>query len=90
VTANCVHPGVVNTNLFDRMPGWMMKPFSAFLITPAKGARTSIYLATSDDVQNISGEYFAKCKIAKSNKQSRDMVMAERLWNICLEYTGLK
>ncbi len=89
VTANCLHPGVVNTQLFNKLPGFIQKVSSLFMITPEKGAQTSIYLATSPDVENITGEYFDKRKIAKTTAHARDMQVADTLWEVSKEYCGL-
>ncbi len=89
VTANCLHPGVVNTQLFSKMPGFMQKIFGLFMISPEKGAQTSIYLATSPEVEIISGEYFDKKKIAKTTAHARDMQVADMLWEASKEYCGL-
>ena len=88
VTANCLHPGVVNTSFFNQLKilkallGWI-------LISPKKGAETSIYLATSDEVEHVTGEYFAKKKIAKTNSESRNMEIADKLWEISKKYVNL-
>jgi len=89
VTANCLHPGVVNTQLFNKLPGFIQKVSSLFMITPEKGAQTSIYLATSPEVENITGEYFDKKKIAKTTAHARDMQVADTLWEASMEYCGL-
>lgn len=89
VTANCLHPGVVNTQLFSKLPGFIQKVSSFFMITPEKGAQTSIYLATSPDVENITGEYFDKRKIAKTTAHARDMQVADTLWEVSKEYCGM-
>ena len=89
VTANCLHPGVVNTQLFSKLPGVIQKISSLFMITPEKGAQTSIYLATSPDVENITGEYFDKQKIAKTTAHARDMQVADTLWEVSKEYCEL-
>ncbi len=89
VTANCLHPGVVNTQLFNKLPGFIQKVSSFFMITPEKGAQTSIYLATSPEVENITGEYFDKKKIAKTTAHARDMQVADTLWEASKEYCGL-
>ncbi|NVO02289.1 MAG: SDR family oxidoreductase [Bacteroidetes bacterium] len=86
VTANCLHPGVVSTRLFDKMSSFQRSLFGMFMISPLKGAQTSIYLASSPEVSHISGEYFAKSKISKSTAASKDMAVAEKLWNVSLEY----
>ncbi len=89
VTANCLHPGVVNTQLFNKLPGFIQRISSLFMITPEKGAQTSIYLATSAEVENITGEYFDKKKIAKTTAHARDMQVADTLWEVSKEYCGL-
>ncbi len=89
VTVNCLHPGVVNTGLFANMPGPFHGLFSLFMISPEKGARTSIYLATSPDVEGVTGEYFAKRKREKTSAQAGDMKAADMLWEISKEYCGL-
>lgn len=83
ITVNCCHPGAVATNIgIDRDTGFgktitgMLKPFFQ---TPEEGARTAIFLATDDSVKNISGEYFYKCKVAKSSKLSKDIRLARKL-----------
>lgn len=89
VTANCLHPGVVNTQLFSKLPGFVQKISSLFMITDEKGAQTSIYLATSPEVEGITGEYFDKKKIAKTSAHARDMQVADMLWEASKEYCGL-
>lgn len=89
ITVNCCHPGAVATNIgIDRNTGFgktitsLLKPFFQ---TPAEGARTAIFLATDDSVENISGEYFYKCKIASSSKRSKEMELARRLFELSEE-----
>lgn len=89
VVANCLHPGVVATRLFSKMPAIFHGPMKLIMVPPAKGAETTIFLATSPLVQNISGEYFAKNKIATPSRHARDAQVAEKLWKISLQYTGL-
>ena len=84
VTANCLHPGVIasgfgrnNQGLF----GTLIKLASPFLITPAKGARTSIHLASSPTVEKISGQYFKDCKVKTPSRAAQDDQAATRLWD---------
>lgn len=84
IIVNCCHPGAVATNIgisrdtgFGKTITGMLKPFFQ---TPEQGARTAIYLATSKDVEGITGEYFYKCKIVKSSKRSKDMKLAKKLF----------
>ena len=84
ITVNCCHPGAVATNIgIDRETGFgktvtrLLKPF---FLTPEEGARTAVFLATDESVKNVTGEYFYKCKIAKSSKRSKDMELARKLY----------
>ena len=84
ITVNCCHPGAVATNIgIDRETGFgktvtrLLKPFFQ---TPAQGARTAIFLASDDSVADISGEYFYKCRIARSSKRSKDKELAKELF----------
>ncbi len=89
VTVNCLHPGVVNTRLFDKMPAVFRKLSGLFMISPQNGAQTTIYLATSPELNEITGEYFAKKKIARTTKHAKDMEVAEKLWEVSKTYCGL-
>jgi NAD(P)-dependent dehydrogenase (short-subunit alcohol dehydrogenase family) len=83
VTANCLHPGVIKTKLlragFGDYPGE----------TPEKGARTSVYLASSPEVEGISGKYFEKCRSVQSSPISYDHMLQEKLWQVSTDLTGL-
>jgi retinol dehydrogenase-12 len=92
VTANCLHPGVVATR-FGHESGGILQPLlkavQIFAITPEKGAETIVYLASSPDVANVSGEYFYKNKIAKTSAAARDAAVAAALWKKTAELTGV-
>ena len=60
----------------------LLKPFFQ---TPEEGARTAIFLAVDDSVKDISGEYFYKCRVAKSSKRSKDMELAGKLYKFSEE-----
>jgi NAD(P)-dependent dehydrogenase (short-subunit alcohol dehydrogenase family) len=89
VTANCLHPGAVATNIWsaDSMPSIvklivpLMKPF---MLSSKQGAAVSLYLATSPEVAQVSGEYFVKSKPAKSKPLSRDPKLMAEVW-LCTE-----
>ncbi len=85
VTANCVHPGFVQTN-FMAGEGTMHRVFRlmsrVMAISPEKGAATSVYLASSPKVAGVSGEYFTKCRATKPNAAARDDQAARRLWTL--------
>jgi len=83
VTANCLHPGVVASRFADDAGGWTARIFpllKRFAISPAKGADTIVYLASSPEVANVSGEYFAKRRIKTPSPAARDDKAAARLW----------
>ncbi|HLO03343.1 MAG TPA: SDR family oxidoreductase [Symbiobacteriaceae bacterium] len=85
VTVNCLHPGAVQSNFGDglfKRRGLFVKLSQRFILTAAQGASTSLYLATSPAVAEVSGEYFAKKRIARSSRASRDPVLAQRLWSV--------
>lgn len=84
ITVNCCHPGAVATNIgIDRETGFgktVTKLLKPFFQTPEQGAATAVFLATDESVKDITGEYFYKCKVAKSSKRSKDMELAKRLF----------
>ena len=93
VTANALHPGVVRTN-FGRedSKGWMrlMLPvIRPFLKSPQRGATTSLYLASSPDVEGVTGRYFANSKPKTSSKASLDAAAAARLWDVSADLVGI-
>ena len=59
-------------------------------ISPAKGAETIIYLASSDEVAKTSGLYFYKCKPVEPSKLAQDDVAADRLWSETAKLAGIK
>jgi retinol dehydrogenase-12 len=85
VTANCLHPGFVATN-FTTGKGWLywaMRQLARVVaITPVEGARTTVYLASSPEVEGVSGGYFAKSKPANPTAAARDDEAARRLWTL--------
>ena len=89
VTATVVHPGAVRTRFAAEDPSPMWKVFlplmRLFLKAPAKGAATSIYLASSPEVQGVTGTYFVNSKPKTSSKASHDEAAAARLWQISVD-----
>lgn len=91
VTANCLHPGVVNTEIARNFPAPIRilgKLFGFLMLSAKKGAETSLHLATSPDVEGVTGEYFVKKTRALSSRESHDRAVAKRLWEISAELTG--
>src|SRR3989440_11859155 len=69
VTVNALHPGITATNFPSGMTGvlaWGMRLSTPFLLTPEKGAQTTLYLATSPEVAGVTGKYFVKSRETKS------------------------
>jgi len=89
VTANSLHPGFVSTKLFEKMPGFLVALLSPFMISPKKGAQTTIYLATSPDVKEVSGSYFVKSKPQKPSSEAMKQDIADQLWQISENYVGI-
>ena len=92
VTANAVHPGYVASRFSrDGDTGFMgnvgMVLGRPFAISPEKGARTSVYVASSPDLHDITGQYFVKCRVAQPSRAGQDDVAAARLWDVSAELT---
>jgi len=93
VTVNCFNPGAVRTNLVHGNPWYYTLIWSAagpFFSSPEKGANTAIYLASSSNVEGITGGYFAKRKQVKPSDEATKIVAAARLWNISDKLTRLE
>ena len=92
VTANSLHPGVVNTRFANDGHGALYHVFrvvKTFALSPEKGAETTIYLASSPDVAGVTGEYFRKCARATPTKEAQDDDAAGRLWAESLRLAGM-
>ncbi|HUO02997.1 MAG TPA: SDR family oxidoreductase [Rhizomicrobium sp.] len=92
ITANSLHPGFVATRFGDQSGGVLSalvrvaKPIGA--ISPAEGAKTIIYLASSPEVARTSGEYFTKCAPASPSAEARSDQDARKLWDVSAEIAG--
>jgi NAD(P)-dependent dehydrogenase (short-subunit alcohol dehydrogenase family) len=95
VTANCLHPGAVATDAplkdpdqpaFARLMYSLVKPF---FLSPERGAETSIFLASSTEVEGVTGKYFIKKKTAASSPESYNEDIARRLWSASQALTGI-
>ncbi|MEM7372935.1 MAG: SDR family oxidoreductase [Bacteroidota bacterium] len=92
ITTNSLHPGVVNTGIGQKDGGFLgilwrlMRPF---MVKPQKGASTSVYLATSVEVSDISGSYFDKSTSKAPSRLSRDEAFAKALWDQSVRMTGI-
>ena len=92
IIVNCLHPGVVgtgfgqNNGIFSKILFNLSKPF---MRSSEKGAETSIYLCSSPDVSDVSGQYFYNCKIAKTTSWANNQEDADRLWDLSKKLTGI-
>jgi NAD(P)-dependent dehydrogenase (short-subunit alcohol dehydrogenase family) len=90
VTTYALHPGVVATDVWRRVPGpvrWVMKKF---MVTPEEGAQTSIRCATAPELASETGRYYDRDgKERKPNKLANDEQLAKELWSKSAEWTGL-
>jgi len=95
VTANALHPGYVRSE-FGRGGdlSWLFafgnRLGSPFAISPEKGARTSIYLASSPEVDGVTGGYFYKCAPASISSAAQDDAAARRLWDVSEQLVASK
>ncbi|MFE0556281.1 SDR family oxidoreductase [Paenibacillus sp. NPDC058910] len=94
VTVNALHPGAVSTSIgVNRDTGFgkaVHKLLGPFFLTAQEGARTAIYLASSPEVEHVTGEYYVKCKPAKTTEKARDPQLAARLWAWSEQQVGWK
>lgn len=93
VTSNSLHPGPVASH-FGQSGSTLfqlgMKVAKPFLLSPADGARTSVYLASSPDVEGVSGSYFVKCRAATPSRRARDDDEAKQLWELSERLCGVR
>ena len=93
VTANCLHPGFVATRFADESDGlisrltWLAKFFA---MSPAEGAQTIVYLASSPEVANVTGKYFYKCRPTNPSAPALDDSAALALWQRSAALAGMK
>jgi NAD(P)-dependent dehydrogenase (short-subunit alcohol dehydrogenase family) len=89
VTANCLHPGAVATGIFRSLP----KPIEAIIklvtMSPEKGAQTTIYLASSPAVEQVTGKYFVRSTEAQASPEAQDDEIAHHLWAESARLTGM-
>ncbi len=92
VTVNCLHPGVVRTGFGKDQTGLMsvlVRMGSPFMMSSEKAARAAVYLATSPELETVTGKHFSKGREERSSEESYDMTSAERLWKISAELTKI-
>ncbi|XP_047474518.1 retinol dehydrogenase 13-like isoform X2 [Penaeus chinensis] len=94
VTTNCLHPGVVNTEIIlKENTNFLNYIFAFFFWSMGKdeklGAQTTIHLAVSEDVASVSGMYYTDCKITKPSNLASDKGLAKKLWEVSEDLVGL-
>jgi NAD(P)-dependent dehydrogenase (short-subunit alcohol dehydrogenase family) len=95
VTANCLHPGLIATGIGQTHPlarlGWKLIVMLRGGIPVQEGAKTSVYLATSPEVEGLSSGYYVKCRLAELQTRAEAVTDAvgERLWKVSEELVGL-
>ena len=87
ITVNCLHPGFVKTDIGNKDTQWYSKFFWTLAsglagISLEDGAKTSVYLASSDEVKGVTGKYYDKCKEKEPTPLAKDVELQKELWNI--------
>lgn len=93
IRVNALHPGVVSTNFGHEFGGIFNFVYNIgriIMITPEKGAKTSIYLASSGDISNVTGKYFVRCRPARLKNPYLTETNRKLLWQKSLELADLK
>ena len=93
VTATALHPGVTSTGFGseDMARGWgpLIAVMRRFMKSPARGAETPIFLASSPEAEGVTGRYFADRRAKASHKDSYDTAVTSRLWEVSAGLVGL-
>jgi retinol dehydrogenase 12 len=95
VTANSLHPGLIATGIGQTNPlarlAWRLIVLLRGGLSVEDGAKTSLYLATSPDVERLSGDYYVKCRPAQlqTTAEAVSDAVGERLWKVSEELVGL-
>lgn len=89
VTANCLHPGFVRSNLAtsSRLARSIVALMRPFTISAEAGAETVVYLASSPEVEGVTGKYFVKKRAVQPSREARDPAVARRLWQASADLT---
>jgi NAD(P)-dependent dehydrogenase (short-subunit alcohol dehydrogenase family) len=93
VTANCLHPGVIHTNLLSNFSSVLQLAWHGlgrFFKQPEDGAQTPVYLASSPEVGGVTGRYFRYCRSMNTCEESYDRGVQTRLWEVSEELAGFR
>jgi NAD(P)-dependent dehydrogenase (short-subunit alcohol dehydrogenase family) len=90
ITVNSLHPGVVASNFLAKPGFWGVigKIVGLFILSNEEGAQTSIYLASSPEVEGVTGQYFAKSRAKNPSLQAQDDEAARKLWEVSEQLTA--
>jgi NAD(P)-dependent dehydrogenase (short-subunit alcohol dehydrogenase family) len=89
VTAYALHPGVIASDIWRRVPWPFRQLMHLRMKTPEEGARTSLHCATAPELAAESGRYYDKCKERRPSTLSQDAALAAELWKRSAEWVGL-
>jgi NAD(P)-dependent dehydrogenase (short-subunit alcohol dehydrogenase family) len=90
IVVNCVHPGVVGTDVFREYPKWFNTILNLFISKPEDGAKPVIQLATIPKTEKISGKYFKKMKETPMAEVMNDTDLSNLIWKKSLQLTNLR
>lgn len=86
VTANCLHPGIINSGIWSNVPksiAWALRfILRTFCKTPVEGAQTSIYAVVSDELNGVTGKYFSDCQIRTLSRGVSDPAKGKKFWEL--------
>jgi NAD(P)-dependent dehydrogenase (short-subunit alcohol dehydrogenase family) len=93
ITANCVDPGLVATDLMREhvlfRPRWLKAVWGRVLSTPERGARSAIYAASAPELETVTARCFdRRGRPMRTSRQSRNIATQERLWRVSADLTG--
>ncbi|XP_018335560.1 retinol dehydrogenase 14 [Agrilus planipennis] len=93
VTANCLHPGMIDSGIWRNVPvplNWPLKLIiKGFFKTPEQGCQTTVHLAVSEEVEGVSGKYFMDCKERGLSRGAMDDAKAKKLWELSEKIVNL-
>ena len=86
VTVNALHPGTVRTDIWKKAPRWARPILDVFqrvaMIGAEEGGDTTVYLATSPEVEGRTGGYYEKNRLVAPSRRAQDDAVARRLWEV--------
>ncbi|KAJ8964497.1 hypothetical protein NQ314_004784 [Rhamnusium bicolor] len=94
VTANCLHPGMIDSGIWRNVPfplNWPLKLIiKGFFKTPVQGCQTSVFLACSEEVEGVTGKYYMDCAEKGLSSGAKDESKAKKLWELSEKYVHLR